>query len=45
MDFGLTLFVESFHFAEAITTGRRSKGASTERVKEQYRRLCSEREN
>jgi hypothetical protein len=45
IDFELTLFVESFHFAEAITACRRSKGASTKKVKEQFRRLCSEREN
>jgi hypothetical protein len=45
MDSKLTLFVESYHFAEAFTAGRRSKGASTKRVKEQVRRLCSEREN
>jgi hypothetical protein len=34
IDFELTLFVEGFHFAEAITACRRSKGASTKRVKE-----------
>ena len=45
MDFELTLFVGSFHFAEAFTACRRSKGASTKGVEEQFRRLCSEREN
>jgi hypothetical protein len=45
INFDRTLFVESFHFAEAITACGRLKGASMKRVKEQFRQLCSEREN